>query len=178
MQSMRAGERRGRGGPSPSFSSSPSLLSSSPSQSLTPGPREEYLLIQELGHDLHLLPRVQQQITADAFSNEDLRTIFVTLVRVAPQCQGTIWPQLLHQIEHPGQRQIMAKMAMESFATSADERAKAVEDCLTKIQRRHMKAQRQRVINQLHTASGEAERQLLREFQRLQQKGESGVEVR
>lgn len=178
MQSMRAGERERRGGLVPAFSSSPPLPSSA-SPSLTPGPREEYLLIQELGHDLHLLPRVQQQITADAFSNEDLRAIFTTLMRVAPQCQeGTVWPQLLHEIAHAGQRQIMAKMAMESFATSGDERAKAVEDCLNKIQRRHKKAQRQQVINQLHTASGEAERQLLREFQRLQQKGESGVEVR
>jgi hypothetical protein len=68
-------------------------------------------------------------------------------------------------------------MAMESFVTSIEERTKAVDDCLTKMQRRHMKARRQHVISQLHTASGEAERHLLQELQRLQPKRESEASV-
>jgi DNA primase len=155
-------------------SSAVSLSLTTASTSPQPEPREEYCLIQELCHDLRFLTRVQQQITADAFRNEDLRAIFVTLVQLAPQCQGTAFSQLLHAIDQPRQKQIVSQMAVESFVSSDDERAKAVADCLTKMQRQHMKAQRQRVIDQLHTANDEAKRHLLQEFRRLQQKGGMG----
>lgn len=170
VQSRRGGERPSRREAAP-----PALQSSS---SPAPWPREEYLLIQELCHDLRLLAQVQRHITSDAFQDADLRAIFMLLVRLAPQWQGTAFPQILHEIEPPTQQQIVSKMALESFDASVHERAQAVDDCLTKMQRRNMKARRQRVIDQLHTASDEAERELLQEFQRLKQEEESGAPAR
>lgn len=158
--------------PPTSATSLPRLIAAS--KNPQSAPREEYCLIQELCHDLRFLTRVQQQITADAFGDEDLRAIYVTLVQLAPECQGAAFSQLLHAINQPRQRQLVSQMAIESFVSSEDERAKAVDDCLTKMQRRHMKAQRQCVIDQLHTASDEVKRQLLQEFRRLQQQGRVG----
>jgi DNA primase len=145
----------------------------------TPGPQAEYLLIQELCHDLHHLARVQQQLSADAFQDVHLRAIFAVLVRCAPQWQNTAFPHIFQEVDDPNQVQLLNKMSMKDrLNTNAEQRTQALQDCLARMQQRHRKAQRRRVIEQLRAASGEHERErLLHEWQRLQHGEEIGLTV-
>lgn len=144
----------------------------------TPGPQEEYLLIQELCHDLHQLARIQKQLTADAFQDAHLRAIYEVLIRCAPQWQDTAFPHIRQEVNDPDQVRLLDKMAMaDRLNANTEQRTQALQDCLTRMQQRHRKAQRRRVIEQLRVASGEHERELLRELQRLQHGEEVGLPV-
>jgi DNA primase len=134
-----------------------------PQPLVTPGPQEEYLLIQELCH---------------AFQDVRLRAIFTVLVRCAPQWQDTAFPHIRQEVDDPGQVRLLDKMAMEDrLNTNAEQRTQALQDCLARMQQRHRKAQRRRVIEQLRSASGAHERELLHELQRLQHGEEVGLPV-
>ena len=143
----------------------------------TPGPREEYLLVQELCHDLQSLEWVQQRLTAEAFQDVNLRAIFAVLVRCAPQWQDTAFPQIMQEVDDPGQNQLLHKMAMEQLNTDTEQRTQALQDCLTRMQERHRKAQRRQVIEQLRSASGDQQRELLQTLQRLQHGEEKSIPV-
>ena len=144
----------------------------------TPGPQEEYLLIQELCHDLHQLARVQKQLAVDAFQDAHLRAIYAVLIRCAPRWQDTAFPHIRQEVSDPVQVRLLDKMAMEDrLNANTEQRTQALQDCLTRMQQRHRKALRRRVIEQLRSASGEHERELLRELQRLQHGEEVGIPV-
>jgi hypothetical protein len=124
------------------------------------------------------LPRVQKQLSADAFQDVRLRAIFTVLVRCAPQWQDTAFPHIRQEVDDPGQVRLLDKMAMEDrLNTNAEQRTQALQDCLARMQQRHRKAQRRRVIEQLRSASGAHERELLHELQRLQHGEEVGLPV-
>lgn len=141
----------------------------------TPGPQEERLLVQELCHDLSALAGVQRQIPPEALQDAHLRTIYAALLQHAAQWQDTAFPQILQVVTEPVQEQILTKMAMEPRNPNPEAREQALHDCLMRIQKRHRAAEKRRVIEQLRTASGEQERDLLHEFQRLQQGEEIGL---
>ncbi len=143
----------------------------------TPGPQEEYLLIQALCHDLSCFEQVQRYVTAEAFQDPTLRAIFTMLEQRAAQWQETAFPQILQEVEDPAQEQILTKMAMEPLNASAEDREQAWQDCVRRMRQRHRKAQRRRLMEQLGSASGEHERELLSEVQRLQHEEEMGLPV-
>ncbi len=143
-----------------------------PQRLTTPGPREEYILVHMLYHDLSLFKNVQKKVTAQAFQDANLGALFAVLERLAPHDQGTVSRRILEEVEDPVQEQILTKMAMEPLDANTD-CTKAVDDCLDKMQKRSIKAQRRRKIEQIRAAPDEAESErLLREHQRM--KGRDG----
>ena len=128
----------------------------------------EYALLQMLCHDLRLLDRVQRQVTCEDFHDVDLRAIYSTLLRLAPQCGLTVFPRILDDVASPKQTQLLTQMAMEPVPDNPAEVTAALHDCLMKIRQRQPKVQRQRIIEQLRTVDDAAEQQrLLQEYNKL-----------
>jgi DNA primase len=143
----------------------------------TPGPREEYLLIQELCHDLGRLEVVTRQIAEDTFQDANMGAIFAVFQRCAPQWQGSVFPQILQEIENPVQERLLTEMAMAEPNPNAEERERALNDCVLKMKQRQLSTQKQRLIEQMRSASGDHADELLHQFQRLQHEKEIGLSV-
>jgi DNA primase len=161
----------GRRSPSPAGGGPPpprSLLS-------TLRPTAERFLVQELCHDLSALAGVQRQIAPDDLQNAHLRTIYAVLLQHAAQWQDTAFPHILQVVTEPSQEQILTEMALESRDPNPEARQQALHDYVTWIQKRPRAVEKRRVIEQIRSASGEQERDLLHEFQRLQQGEEVGL---
>jgi DNA primase len=152
----------------------PRMASRPPS---TPGPREEYLLIQELCHDLSRLESVARQIAADTFQDANMGAIFAVFKRCAPQWQGSVFPQILQEIENPVQERLLTEMAMAEPNPNGEERQRALNDCVLKMKKRQLSTQKQRLIEQMRSASGDHANELLHQFQRLQHEKEIGLSV-
>jgi DNA primase len=140
----------------------------------TPGPREEYLLIQELCHDLSRLEPVTRQIAEETFQDANMGAIFAMFKRCAPQWTGSVFPQILQEIENPAQERLLTEMAMAEPNPNAEERERALNDCVLKMKKRQLSTQRQRLIEQMRSASGDHADELLHQFQRLQHEEEIG----
>src|SRR5262249_36860580 len=109
-----------------------------------------------------------RQIACEDFHDVDLRTIYSTLLRLAPQCELTVFPHILDEVASPKQTQLLTQMAMEPLPANPAEVSAALHDCLAKIRQRQPKAQRQRIIEQLRTINDAAEQQrLLQEYNKL-----------
>jgi len=143
----------------------------------TPGPREEYLLIQELCHDLSRLESVARQIADDTFQDANMGAIFAVFKRCAPQWQGSVFPQILQEIENPLQERLLTEMAMAEPNPNDEERERALNDCVRKMKKRQLSTQKQRLIEQMRSASGDHANELLHQFQRLQHEKEIGLSV-
>lgn len=143
----------------------------------TPGPREEYLLIQELCHDLSRLESVARQIADDTFQDANMGAIFAVFKRCAPQWQGSVFPQILQEIENPLQERLLTEMAMAEPNPNDEERERALNDCVLKMKKRQLSTQKQRLIEQMRSASGDHANELLHQFQRLQHEKEIGLSV-
>jgi len=141
----------------------------------TPGPREEYLLIQELCHDLSRLEPVTRQIAEETFQDANMGAIFAVFKRCAPQWQGSVFPQILQEIENPVQERLLTEMAMAEPNPNAEERERALNDCVLKMKKRQLSTQKQRLIEQMRSASGDHADELLHQFQRLQHEKEIGL---
>jgi DNA primase len=141
----------------------------------TPGLREEYWLIQELCHDLSRLESVAHQIAEDAFQDANMGAIFAVLKRCAPQWQGSVFPQILQEIENPVQAQWLAEMAMAEPNPNGAERERALNDCVLKMKKRQLSTQKQRLKARMRSASGDHAVELLHQFQRLQHEKEIGL---
>ena len=152
----------------------PRMASRPPS---TPGPREEYLLIQELCHDLSRLESVARQIAEDTFQDANMGAIFAVFKRCAPQWQGSVFPQILQEIENPVQERLLTEMAMAEPNPNGEERQRALHDCVLKMKKRQLSTQKQRLIEQMRSASGDHANELLHQFQRLQHEKEIGLSV-
>jgi len=126
----------------------------------------EYLVLQMLCHDLRLLDRVQGQITPEDFDDADLRVIYTTLLRLAPQCELTVLPRILDEVTNPRQMQLLNQMRSESTPANPTECSTALDDCLNHIRQRQLRAQRQRIKEQLQKIGGSAdeEQRLLQEY--------------
>jgi hypothetical protein len=103
--------------------------------------------------------------------------IFAVLKRCAPQWQGSVFPQILQEIENPVQAQWLAEMAMAEPNPNGAERERALNDCVLKMKKRQLMTQNQRLIEQMRSASGDHadELELLRQFQRLRHEKEIGL---
>jgi DNA primase len=152
----------------------PRMASRPPS---TPGPREEYLLIQELCHDPSRLASVVRQIAEDTFQDANMGAIFAVFKRCAPQWQGRVFPQILQEIENPVQERLLTEMAMAEPNPNGEERERALHDCVLKMKKRQRSTQKQRLIEQMRSASGDHADELLHQFQRLQHEKEIGLSV-
>jgi len=152
----------------------PRMASHPPS---TPGPREEYLLIQELCHDLSRLESVAQQIAEDTFQDANMGAIFAVLKRCAPQWQGSVFPKILQEIENPVQERLLTEIAMAEANPNVEERERALNDCVLKMKKRQLSAQKQRLKAQMRSASGDHAVELLHQFHRLQHEKEIGLSV-
>jgi DNA primase len=132
----------------------------------------EYMLLQMLCNDLHLLDRMQHQITPEDFGDADLRAIYTTLLRLASQGERTVFPRILDEATSPRQTQLLSKMATEPVHDNPAETAEALRDCLTRIRQRRFKEERQRIIERLRTVDdGSVEQQqLLQELDTLSKK--------
>jgi DNA primase len=132
----------------------------------------EYMLLQMLCNDLRLLDRMQSQLTPEDFGDADLCAIYTTLLRLAAQCERTVFPRILDEVTSPRQTQLLSKMATEPVHDNPAEVAAALRDCLTRIRQRRVKEERQRIIEQLRTVDdGSAEQQqLLQELDTLSKK--------
>jgi len=139
-------------------------------------PTSERLLVQELCHDLSALADVQRQIAPDDLQNAHLRTIYVLLLQHAAQWQDTAFPHIVEVVSEPIQEQILTEMALEPRDPNPEARQQALADYVTRIEKDRRVAEKRRMIEQIRSASGEAqERDLLHEFQRLQQGEEVGL---
>jgi DNA primase len=138
-------------------------------------PTAERFLVQELCHDLGALAGVQRQIAPDDLQNAHLRTIYAVLLQHAAQWQDTAFPHILQVVTEPSQEQILTEMALESCDPNPEARRQALHDYVTWIQRRPRAVEKRRVIEQIRSASGEQERDLLHAFQRLRQGEEVGL---
>lgn len=138
-------------------------------------PTAERFLVQELCHDLSALAGVQRQIAPDDLQNAHLRTIYAVLLQHAAQWQDTAFPHILQVVTEPNQEQILTEMALESRDPNPEARQQALHDYVTWIRKRPRAVEKRRVIEQIRSASGEQERDLLHEFQRLQQGEEVGL---
>jgi len=130
----------------------------------------EYVLLQTLCNDLRLLDQVQHQITAEDFDDADLRAIYTTFLRLASQGVLSVFPLSEETLLSPQQRQLLHQMAaVEPVLSNPAEVSQALHDCLTKMCQQQAKAQRKRIIGQLHgTADDTVEQQrLLQEYNRL-----------
>jgi DNA primase len=152
----------------------PRMASRPPS---TPGPREEYLLIQELCHDPSRLASVVRQIAEDTFQDANMGAIFAVFKRCAPQWQGSVFPQILQEIKNPVQERLLTEMAMAEPNPNSEERERALHDCVLKMKKRQRSTQKQRLIEQMRSASGDHADELLHQFQRLQHEKEIGLSV-
>jgi DNA primase len=132
----------------------------------------EYMLLQMLCNDLHLLDRMQCQITPEDFGDADLCAIYTTLLRLASQGERTVFPRILDEAASPRQTQLLSKMATEPVHDNPAEIAEALRDCLTRMRQRRFKEERQRIIERLRTVDdGSAEQQqLLQELDTLSKK--------
>ena len=132
------------------------------------------LLLQTLCNDLRLLDQVQHQITAEDFDDADLRAIYTTLLTFSlPGCTQGVSRLLEETLLSPQATQLLHQMAtVEPVLSNPADVSKALHDCLTKICQQRFKAQRQRIIGQLHgTADDTAEQQqLLQEYRQTQQR--------
>jgi len=119
--------------------------------------------------DLHVLNQVQDQITSEDFQDADLRTIYATLLRLASQGRQTVFPHILAEVTSPRQMQLLDQMRTESTPANPAECSTALRDYLNKIRQRQLKAQRQRIKEQLHKTGGvaDAEQRLLQEYNKL-----------
>jgi hypothetical protein len=138
-------------------------------------PTAERLLVQELCHDLSALVGVQRQIAPDDLQNAHLRTIYAVLLQHAAQWQDTAFPHIVDVVAEPAQAQILTEMALESRDPNPEARQQALADYVTRIDKDRRVAAKRRMIEQIRSASGEQERDLLHEFQRLQQGEEVGL---
>lgn len=138
-------------------------------------PTAERFLVQELCHDLSALAGVQRQITPDDLQNAHLRTIYAVLLQHAAQWQETAFPHILQVVTEPYQAQILTEMALAPCDPNPEARQQALHDYVTWIRKRPRAVEKRRVIEQLHSASWEPARDLLHEFQRLQQGEEVGL---
>jgi DNA primase len=130
----------------------------------------EYVLLQTLCNDLRLLDQVQHQITAEDFDDADFRAIYTTFLRLASQGVLSVFPLSEETLLSPQQRQLLHQMAaVEPVLSNPADVSKALHDCLKKMCQQQAKAQRKRIIGQLHgTADGTAEQQrLLQEYNKL-----------
>ena len=132
----------------------------------------EYMLLQMFCNDLHLLDRMQHQITPEDFGDADLRAIYTTLLRLASQGERTVFPRILDEATSPRQTQLLSKMATETVHDNPAETTEALRDCLTRIRQRRFKEERQRIIERLRTVDdGSVEQQqLLQELDTLSKK--------
>jgi DNA primase len=138
-------------------------------------PTAERFLVQELCHDLGALTGVQRQIAPDDLQNAHLRTIYAVLLQHAAQWQNTAFPHILQVVTEPNQEQILTEMALESCDPNPEARQQALHDYVTWILKRPRAVEKRRVIEQIRSASGDQERDLLHEFQRLKQGEEVGL---
>jgi hypothetical protein len=138
-------------------------------------PTAERFLVQELCHDLGALTGVQRQIVPDDLQNAHLRTIYAVLLQHAAQWQNTAFPHILQVVTEPNQEQILTEMALESCDPNPEARQQALHDYVTWILKRPRAVEKRRVIEQIRSASGDQERDLLHEFQRLKQGEEVGL---
>lgn len=138
-------------------------------------PTAERFLVQELCHDLSALAGVQRQIAPEDLQNAHLRTIYAVLLQHAAQWQDTAFPHILQVVTEPTQAQLLSEMALEPRDPNLEARQQALYDYVTWIQKRPRAVEKRRVIEQIRSASGEQERDLLHEFQRLQQGEEVGL---
>jgi DNA primase len=139
-------------------------------------PTAERYLVQELCHDLSALSGVHRQIAPDDLQNAHLRTIYAVLLQHAAQWQEeTAFPHILQVVTEPNQAQILTEMALEPRDPNPEARQQALHDYVTWIRKRPRAVEKRRVIEQIRLASGEKERDLLHEFQRLQQGEEVGL---
>jgi hypothetical protein len=121
-----------------------------------------------LCHDVRLLKQVQSQMTPEHFQDEDLRTIYQLLGRLAVAGEPTVFPHILDAAANPRQTQLLTQMAMASVLTNPSEITAALHDCLMKIRQRQPRVERQRIIEQLRTVGDATEQQrLLQEYNRL-----------
>ncbi|MGE3537489.1 MAG: DNA primase [Candidatus Tectimicrobiota bacterium] len=131
----------------------------------------EYALLQMVCHDVHLLDRVQPQVSQDDFADPDLQAIYGLLLRLAPHHPQSVFPQIIDAASNDRQVQVLTQMAMEPVLSNSTELAAALQDCLAKIRQRNPKARRRRIIAQLHSAreAGDSaeEQRLLQEFNQL-----------
>jgi len=135
------------------------------------------LLIQELCHDLSRLESVAHQIATDTFQDANMGAIFAVFKRCAPQWQGRVFPQILQEIENPVQERLLTEMAMAEPNPNGEERERALNDCVLKMKKRQRSTQKQRLIEQMRSASGDHADELLHQFQRLQHEKEIGLSV-
>ncbi len=164
----------------PSGRRSPSLVGAGgqpPPQSLlsTLRPTSERFLVQELCHDLPALAGVQRQIAPDDLQNAHLRTIYAVLLQHAAQWQDTAFPHIVDVVTEPNQVQILSEMSLAPRDPNPEARQQALDDCVARIAKDRRVAEKRRMIERLRSASGEQERDLLHEFQRLQQRKEVGL---
>ena len=139
-------------------------------------PTAERFLVQELCHDLSALTGVQRQISPDDLQNVHLRTIYAALLQHAAQWRDTAFPHILQVVTEPHQEQILTEMALESPDPNPEARQQALRDYVTWIRKKRPRAAaKRRVIGQIRSSSGDQERDLLHEFQRLQQGEEVGL---
>jgi DNA primase len=141
-----------------------------PSRPPRPTPTSpEYALLQLLCDDLHLLRHVQDQIASEDFQDTDLRTIYALVLRLAAQGRQTVFPHIADEVTSPRQRQLLDQMRTESPPSDPTECSTALRDYLNKIRQRRLKAQRQRIKEQLQQTGGvaDAEQRLLQEFNNL-----------
>lgn len=129
----------------------------------------EYVILQMLCHDLHVLHHVQNQITPEDFQDPDLRAIYTILLRLASQGRQTAFPAILEEVESPQQKQLVHQMGMEECVLSnPDEVFKALDDCLNKMRQQQRKVRGQHIKEQLRTVVDAAEQQrLLQEYNKL-----------
>ncbi|PON17759.1 DNA primase [Candidatus Entotheonella serta] len=138
-------------------------------------PAAERFLVQELCDDLSALGGVQQQIAPDDLQNAHLRTIYAVLLQHAAQWQDTAFPHILQVVTEPTQAQILTEMALEPSDPNPEARQQALHDYVAGIQASRCKAEKRRVIERIRSSSGEQERDLLLELQRLQKGEEVGL---
>jgi hypothetical protein len=117
---------------------------------------------------------VTRQIAEETFQDANMGAIFAMFKRCAPQWTGSVFPQILQEIENPAQERLLTEMAMAEPNPNAEERERALNDCVLKMKKRQLSTQRQRLIEQMRSASGDHADELLHQFQRLQHEDEIG----
>ena len=135
---------------------------------------EEYVLLQVLCHAPHLLEGISRQLTVEDFADAALRDIYALLLRLRLQSGVFSLTQLPQEVSQSAQAEILTKMALEPAPSKPEELQQAVEDCLLKIRQRRAKAERQQIIQLLHSVGDSAvgdnaaqQRVLLQEFSQL-----------
>jgi len=133
----------------------------------------EYVLLQTLCNDLHLLDQVQHQITAEDFADADFRAIYTAFLRLASQGVRSVFPLSEETLLSPQQLQFLHQMAtVEPVLSNPTDISKALHDCLTKMRQQQAKAERQRIIERLRTVDDASVEQqhLLQELDKLSKK--------